>query len=115
MSVPLTYLALVNYRRHRNTPAVYEAVLLGVIHIGSAFMARFGTSRLHEHESSGGSLNRSMRRLFMAVSITNEIIGPTACMGIGALIILLIHREAELRIRIIIMLVSELLCLESMC
>lgn len=51
----------------------------------------------------------------MAVSITNEIIGPTACMGIGALIILLIHREAELRIRIIIMLVSELLCLESMC
>ncbi|KAF1970935.1 hypothetical protein BU23DRAFT_570399 [Bimuria novae-zelandiae CBS 107.79] len=57
---------------HRNEPAIYEVVLLVVIYAGSTVMARVGSSRLREHEISGGR-NRSMRYLFWAVIITNEI------------------------------------------
>ncbi|KAF9729851.1 hypothetical protein PMIN01_11784 [Paraphaeosphaeria minitans] len=58
---------------HGNAPVIYQLVLLIVIAAGSAFMAWFGVSRRREHQRSRGSLNRSMRNLFVAVIVTNVI------------------------------------------
>lgn len=84
-------------------------MLLVVIYAGSAFMTRLGSSRLRGRESSGGSVDRSIVYLFMAVIVTNEVAVLIACISTGALITLLARGEAELRIRTIIMLVSKAL------
>lgn len=115
VSEDLIWRILIDGPRYGDAPAIYEAVLLVMIYAGSAFMARFGSSRLREHESSGGSLNRDMKYLFMTVSFANEIAGPIACIGIGVLVVLLLRGEAELRIRTITILVSELFCLDLTC
>lgn len=102
----LTSCTLINNHRRGNAPAVYETVLLAAMYAGSASMARLGFSRLHQHQSSGG-VNRRMRYLFMAVILTNEIAAATACISTGVFITLLAYREAEIRIRTIIMLVRR--------
>ncbi|KAK7180565.1 hypothetical protein PSPO01_13444 [Paraphaeosphaeria sporulosa] len=58
---------------HGIAPMMYELVLLIGIAAGAVFMAWFGVSRRREHQRSRGSLNRSMRNLFVAVIITNTI------------------------------------------
>ncbi len=102
----MTLVTLIDNFRHGNSLAIYDLVLLVVIYTGSTLMARVGSSRLREHESSGGN-NRSIKNLFWAIVITNEIAIPTTCISIGALVALLARREATLRIRMMVMLVNE--------
>lgn len=78
-------------------------------------MARFGVSRLREHRSSGGSLNRNIRNLFMAIIVANVIAVTAAWVGFVILVTLLARREAELGIRTIIMLVGGPLRSCSIC
>ncbi|KAK7178203.1 hypothetical protein PSPO01_15749 [Paraphaeosphaeria sporulosa] len=59
--------------RHGIAPMMYELVLLIGIAAGAAFIAWFGVSRRREHQRSRGSLNRSMRNLFVGVIVTNII------------------------------------------
>ena len=102
----MTLVTLIDNFRHGNALAIYDLLLLVVIYAGSTLMARVGSSRLREHESSGGN-NRSIKNLFWAIVITNEIAIPITCISIGALVALLARREATLRIRMMVMLVNE--------